>query len=198
MRLVVLGLRMSVGSGRGGLLRTALMSSGAALGVLLVLASLATVSVANAQNERARDRSPVYAVDGEYSSDTDGGSRFDRPAEVGATRLIEIDDAIGHTPLRRIVIGGARADTEVPPGLGRLPAPGEIVVSPALAELIRTDARARERFPQPIVGTIGRAGLIAPNELRAYVASRPTTRVSIHSGRSPGSAGRCGSAGATR
>jgi hypothetical protein len=170
MRLVLLGLRMSVGSGRGGLLRTALMSSGAALGVLLVLASLATASVADAQNARARDRSPVYAPGGEYSSDTDGGSRYDdRPVDTGATRLIQIDDAIGHLPLRRVVIGGAGPGTEVPPGLDRLPAPGEILVSPALAGLIRTDARARERFPQPIVGTIGRAGLVAPNELRAYV-----------------------------
>ncbi|GIJ70128.1 FtsX-like permease family protein [Virgisporangium ochraceum] len=171
MRLVLLGLRMSVGSGRGGLLRAGLMSSGAALGVLLVLACLAAVSVTRAQDERARDRSPVYAADDSgYSTDTDGGSRYtDRPVTAGATRLIEIDDAIGHLPLRRIAIGGATPATELPPGLARFPAPGEIVVSPALAELIRTDARARERFPQPIVGTIGRAGLIAPNELRAYV-----------------------------
>jgi hypothetical protein len=170
MRLVLLGLRMSVGSGRGGMLRTALMSSGAALGVLIVLAALASASVARAQDERARGRSPVYATEGDYSSDTDGGSRYTAdPVVAGATRLIEIDDAIGHTPLRRIAIGGATAGTEVPPGLARLPAPGEIVVSPALAELIRTDVRARERFPQRIIGTIGRKGLIAPNELRAYV-----------------------------
>jgi hypothetical protein len=48
MRWVRLGLRLSVGSGRGGLLRAALMSAGAALGVFVVLASLATVSVAGA------------------------------------------------------------------------------------------------------------------------------------------------------
>ena len=55
-----LGLRLSVGSGRAGLLRTALMSAGAALGVLVVLACLATVSVAEAQHARAEARSPVH------------------------------------------------------------------------------------------------------------------------------------------
>ena len=83
MRLIRLGVRMSVGSGRGGMLRTALMSSGAALGVLIVLAALASVSVANAQDERARGRSPVYAIEGDYSSDTDGGSRYsDKPVDT--------------------------------------------------------------------------------------------------------------------
>ena len=171
MRPVRLGLRLSIGSGRGGLVRTGLMSSGAAIGVLLVLACLAAVSVSAAQNGRAQGRSPVYAADASgYSSDTDGGSRWEEePVRTDRPRLVEIDDAIGHTPLRRVVIGGRMSTTELPPGVARFPAPGEIVVSPALAELIRTDARARERFPQPIVGTIGRAGLVAPNELRAYV-----------------------------
>lgn len=170
MRLINLGLRMSVGSGRGGLVRTALMSSGAALGVLIVLACLATLSVADGQDERARGRSPLFSDEGDYASATDGGSRYtDKPVDAGTTRLIEIDDAIGHTPLRRIAVGGVRPDTQVPPGLARLPAPGEAVVSPALAELIRADARARDRFPQTVIGTIGRPGLVAPNELRAYV-----------------------------
>ena len=173
MRLVLLGLRMSLGSGRSGLLRTALMSSGAALGALVVLACLAAVSVSGAQLDRARDRAPVFAADDSgYSSPVDGGTRYvdpDAPAGPPAPRLIEIDDAIGHTPLRRIAVGGVTPGLEVPPGIARLPAPGEAVVSPALAALIRTDARARERFPQRIVGTIGRAGLVAPNELRAYV-----------------------------
>ena len=60
MRWVRLGLRLSVGSGRAGLLRAALMSAGAAIGVFVVLACLATVSVASAQKDRAEARAPVH------------------------------------------------------------------------------------------------------------------------------------------
>ena len=159
MRWVRLGLRLSVGSGRGGLLRAALMSAGAALGVFVVLASLATVSVAGAQLRRAEARTPVHE-------------------EAGTTglRVIEIDDAIGGRPLRRTVVAGVTAGAPRPPGLSAYPAPGKVVVSPALAQLIRTDPRAGERFPQPVAGTIGPAGLVAPDELRAYVGVPATTR----------------------
>ena len=159
MRWVRLGLRLSVGSGRGGLLRAALMSAGAALGVLVVLASLATVSVASAQLRRAEARTPVHE-------------------EAGTTglRMIEIDDAIGGRPLRRTVVAGVTAEAPRPPGLAAYPAPGTVVVSPALAQLIRTDQRADERFPQPVIGTIGPSGLVAPDELRAYVGVPDTVR----------------------
>jgi hypothetical protein len=53
------------------------------------------------------------------------------------------------------------------------PARDQIVVSPALADLIRTDPRARARFPQVIAGTIGPEGLVAPDELRAWVGVDP-------------------------
>ncbi|MFY1671963.1 FtsX-like permease family protein [Plantactinospora sp. WMMB334] len=157
-RWIWLGLRLSIGSGRGGLLRTALMSSGAALGILLVLASLATVSVAGAQHERAEARTPVR--------DASGSS----PATL---RIHAIEDAIGGRVLRRTAVVGATATSPRPPGVVALPRPGEIVVSPALRDLLATDARAAGRFPQRVVGTIGPAGLLSPDELMAYVGAAP-------------------------
>ncbi|MFC6021013.1 FtsX-like permease family protein [Plantactinospora solaniradicis] len=155
-RWIWLGLRLSIGSGRGGLLRTALMSSGAAIGVLLVLASFATVSVAGAQQERALARTPVW--------DESGAS----PASL---RVSDIEDAIGGRVLRRTVVSGVTATSPHPPGIAALPRPGEIVVSPALRDLLATDSRAAGRFPQRVVGTIGPAGLLAPDELMAYVGA---------------------------
>jgi hypothetical protein len=165
MRWVRLGLRLSVGSGRGGLVRAALMSAGAALGVFVVLASLATASVASAQLRRAEARTPVHE-------------------EAGTTglRMIEIDDAIGGRPLRRTVVAGVTAAAPRPPGLAAYPAPGKVVVSPALAELIATDQRAGERFPQPVIGTIGPSGLVAPDELRAYVGVPDTMGLATDNG----------------
>ncbi|MEN3611101.1 FtsX-like permease family protein [Plantactinospora sp. ZYX-F-223] len=157
-RWIWLGLRLSIGSGRGGLLRTALMSSGAALGVLLVLASLATVSVAGAQHERAEARTPV---------------REEKPASPSALRIYDIEDAVGGRVLRRTAVVGATATSPRPPGVAVLPAPGEMVVSPALRDLLATDPRAAGRFPQRIIGTVGPAGLLAPDELLAYVGAPP-------------------------
>ncbi|MDW5328166.1 FtsX-like permease family protein [Plantactinospora sp. KLBMP9567] len=155
-RWIWLGLRLSIGSGRGGLLRTALMSSGAALGVLLVLASLATVSVAGEQHGRAEARTPV---------------REEKPASPSALRIYDIEDAVGGRVLRRTAVVGATATSPRPPGVAVLPAPGEMVVSPALRDLLATDPRAAGRLPQRVVGTVGPAGLLAPDELLAYVGA---------------------------
>jgi len=155
--MIRLGLRLSLGAGRAGLIRTVLMSSGAALGVFIMLACLASVSVAQAQQRRAEARSPVLVAE-------PAGDRS--PA---ALRLVEINDVVGDRPLRRIAVGGGMPGSPRPPGLAAFPGSGEVVVSPALAALIRSDPRATDRFPQRIVGTIGRDGLVAPDELRAYV-----------------------------
>ncbi|WP_329060085.1 ABC transporter permease [Amycolatopsis sp. NBC_01480] len=61
----------------------------------------------------------------------------------------------------------------LPPGLARVPAPGETILSPALAELLQSDAGTllRPRFPGPVTGTLGRPGLANPDDLRAYVGT---------------------------
>ncbi|GIF78188.1 FtsX-like permease family protein [Asanoa siamensis] len=154
-RWVRLGLRLSLGSGRAGLLRTGLMSTGAALGVFVVLACLATVSVASAQLARAEARTPVHT---------------ERAAS--ALHLLDIDDVIGSRPLRRTAVAGVTAGAPRPPGVAAWPRAGEAVVSPALAALLAEgDPRASERFPQQVVGMIDRTGLVAPDELRAYVGT---------------------------
>jgi hypothetical protein len=74
-----------------------------------------------------------------------------------------------------LVPGGPHAP--VPPGVSRLPGPGEIVLSPALADLLASDEGAllRPRYPQRVVGLIGQDGLSGPNELTFYSgdAARP-------------------------
>ena len=100
IRWLRLGLRLSLGAGRAGLLRTALMSSGAALGVLTVLACLSAVSAATAQQDRAQARTPQYAYPEEGVTAPTG------------LRMKEIDDAIGTRPLRRTAVTGVTAAGE--------------------------------------------------------------------------------------
>ncbi|MFC0529864.1 FtsX-like permease family protein [Phytohabitans kaempferiae] len=151
-RWLWLGVVLSVGSGRTGLLRTVLMASGAAIGVFMVLAGLAGATVAASQRERALARTPAQVEN-----------------SAAELRMLEVEDGIGPRVLRRTAVAGATAGSPRPPGLDAYPDPGELVVSPALADLIRVDPRAADRFPQRIVGLIGPSGLVAPDELRAYV-----------------------------
>jgi hypothetical protein len=165
--MIRLGLRLSLGSGRSGLLRTALMGLGAAIGVLIVLASLSVPTVAAAQQSRAEARNPLYVPQA-------GGPA--RRTDGPGLHMIQIEDAIGTRLLVRIGVRGATPDSPLPPGLASYPAVGELIASPALQRLLADgDPRATERFPQRIVGTIDRAGLVAPDELRAYVGVADTS-----------------------
>ena len=59
----------------------------------------------------------------------------------------------------------------LPPGLGEFPEPGQAVVSPALARLIKSDDRLAQIFPDTRV--IGRAGTVSGTELVAYIRPGP-------------------------
>lgn len=58
-----------------------------------------------------------------------------------------------------------------PPGTDRMPRPGEVWVSPGLAELMRElpAEQLAARFPGKVAGTIGDDGLLFPDELVAVV-----------------------------
>ncbi|WP_069462919.1 FtsX-like permease family protein, partial [Actinacidiphila rubida] len=64
---------------------------------------------------------------------------------------------------------GAKA--AAPPGVAHLPAPGHMVVSPALRRLLAAQPLLRERLPYTIDGPIGHAGLMGPAELYYYAGS---------------------------
>lgn len=63
-------------------------------------------------------------------------------------------------------------DPSVPPGLSRFPEPGEVYVSPEIAELRGSDASIATRFPR-IDGLIGPGGLTGSHELRAITGVEP-------------------------
>jgi hypothetical protein len=62
-----------------------------------------------------------------------------------------------------------------PPGLDRLPGPGEVAVSPALRAALAEAApdELAARFPGTVVATIGADGLASPDELVAVVGASP-------------------------
>lgn len=157
-RDLALGARFAVTGGRSGVLRTLLTAAGVGFGVALLLLA---ASFPNMLFQR-EVRESVRAVDGSE--------------QITAPRPDTFLHLSRNTVYRDDVISGLLLRPEgdappVPPGAEAFPKAGEMLVSPALGELLDSPdgALLRERLPYRVAGTIGEAGLIGPAELR-YVA----------------------------
>jgi hypothetical protein len=76
-------------------------------------------------------------------------------------------DYFGNRAVDRVDLAATGSDSPVPPGLTKLPGPGQYYASPALSRLLRSvpAAELADRFPGTEIGTIGSAALPAPNSL---------------------------------
>ncbi|MFI6770655.1 FtsX-like permease family protein [Streptomyces sp. NPDC050355] len=158
---LALGARFALTGGREGLLRTALTALGVGLGVFVLLLAAAIPQVLHAAVDRKAARTVVPAAEGTGPSD--------RTLLTADLRGAFHDRALGG---RLVQPEGIRAP--VPPGLSRLPGPGELAVSPALAELLASPdgALLKERFAHlRVTARIGDAGLTHPAELSYYQGS---------------------------
>ncbi|GLW89419.1 hypothetical protein Aglo03_02350 [Actinokineospora globicatena] len=82
-----------------------------------------------------------------------------------------------------LVVSGrwVTGDGPAPPGLTRLPGPGELVVSPALARLLSDEPAALARFSGARIGVITPDGLAADGELYFYQGvAGPTSGGAVH------------------
>ncbi|MEU9863904.1 FtsX-like permease family protein [Streptomyces sp. NPDC047971] len=157
-RDLTLGARFAVTGGRQGWIRTALTAVGIGFGVALLLAAASLPDMLFQREVREASRS----VDG---SEQETGPRDDTFLHLGQTTMYRDRSVTG------LLLRPEGARTPLPPGAAKLPANGEMLVSPALRELLDSPdgALLKERIPYKAVGTIGDAGLIGPTELR-YVA----------------------------
>ncbi|MGW0668725.1 ABC transporter permease [Streptomyces sp. NPDC002746] len=171
LRDLALGIRFAAAGGREGWVRTLLTAVGVGIGVALLLTAS---SVPHMLDERsARDQA---------RSETKISESPDASAKKSDSTVLRIEAS---TEFRDRSITGflMRADGAhpvVPPGITALPAPGEMVVSPALEELLDSPGSAllRERLPYKVTGTIAEAGLRSPNELWFYAGSDTLTSAS--------------------
>lgn len=162
MREFLLGLRLLFGSGRGNRSRFLLMTLGGSLGVCCLALVLTIPAILDAHDGRAASRDPrVYAG---------------KP--TGQRTLVqEFRDPHGSRPFGRVFIALGTQDTPAPPpGLSRLPGPGEVYVSPALHDQLQREPGLGGLLPGTEKGLIGAAGLTDPNELYAYIG---TTRAHL-------------------
>jgi len=156
--VIRLGLRLALAGGRGATAMAALTTGAIAAGTALLLLAL-TVS-------------PALHARADRTAWTNQGS--------GAAQsvLVMLDSPITHTIISTstdhyrdsridvVVLAGSGRGAPVPPGMKSLPAPGEVLVSPALAALLRTAPELNGRYGR-VVGPIDDGLLPGPDALVA-------------------------------
>ena len=176
MRDLLLGVRLSIAAGRPGWLRLAMIAAGVGLGVAMLLLVASVPTASGNREQRRSDRGLTHI--------TDKGGLLVRTIE---SRFH--DQAVGGRMVRADGPGAP-----VPPGLPRLPAPGEMFVSPALAELLAGPGGdvLGARWSARVAGSIAPPGLAGPREVYVYVGSgdlaggENTVRISSFGGRPAG------------
>ncbi|MFJ3878650.1 ABC transporter permease [Streptomyces sp. NPDC090077] len=156
-RDLAMGARFALGGGREGWTRTLFTGVGVGLGVALLLITTALPGALTARAERDGARSLL------------GAPKASAPGLD--TLLVARTDMTYHgRDIEGRLLKPEGPDAPLPPGLKAFPAPGELAVSPALEELLRSadGALLRERLDGRIGGVIADAGLTGPAELVFY------------------------------
>ncbi|MFF9775592.1 ABC transporter permease [Streptomyces sp. NPDC013978] len=163
-RDLAMGVRFAFTGGREGWVRALLTAVGVGLGVALLLLTAAVPNVLSARETREEARQ-------------DRGIGYLEPQSKRTDKSLVIADT--DTEYRQEEIRGRLLEPEgagapLPPGVAEFPAPGEMVVSPALSDLLKSDAGKllRERLPYDTVGTVGQDGLIGSTDLVYYAGAK--------------------------
>jgi hypothetical protein len=160
--MIRLGLRLTLGSGREAALRVLVTAVAVALGVGLLLASLAGVNGLHAQTNRG--------------AWLDTSAQASRPTSKSAQLWwLSSTDQFANLAIDRIDVAATGPNAPVPPGLPHLPGPGDYFASPALTTLLRSVPanELRDRYPGRQVGIIGPSALPSPNSLIIVVGHTP-------------------------
>lgn len=159
-RDLALGVRFAFGGGREGWTRTLLTGIGVGLGVALLLVTSAVPSALAARDARGNARQT-------YTSPT-----AEQPGP-GTLLIAEANQSYRSYGVDGRLVQPEGPDAPLPPGVKKFPGAGELVVSPALDRLMKTDEGKllRDRLDGRIVSTIGDAGLVGPGDLYFYAGS---------------------------
>lgn len=160
-RELALGARLALAGGRGAWTRVAMTAVGVGLGVALLLFAASVPQLVAARDERTTARDDLSMT----------GTDLRRGADTLLVAFADTDFRDVRVRGRVLQPEGPRAP--VPPGVGRLPGPGELVVSPRLRGLLTSPEGAllRARLDARIVGTIADAGLEGPGEYVYYAGA---------------------------
>ncbi|MEW2588011.1 FtsX-like permease family protein [Streptomyces virginiae] len=159
-RDLAMGARFAFGGGREGWIRTLLTGVGVGLGVALLLISTAIPGALTARYERGDARSTMH-------SDT-----ADAPGP-DTLLIARIGQTYHHKDIEGHMVRAEGPNAPLPPGLKKIPGPGEMALSPALDALLKSSEGAllRERLDARVSEVVGDPGLVGPGELLFYLGS---------------------------
>jgi len=166
--MIRLGLRLALNSGREAQTRLIVTTLAVAAGVALLLGVLAEFHAFQANSNRT------------CWECTQGSTLPGTLPSRGEAWNYSVDYYQGQT-IERLDVAALGPGAPVPPGISRLPGPGQYLSSPALAQLIRTvpGDELGDRFPGTLAGPIGDAALTGPEELAVYVGYAPSALAQV-------------------
>ncbi|MDQ6728225.1 MAG: ABC transporter permease [Actinomycetota bacterium] len=173
--MIRLGLRLTFNGGKEALARLIVTAAAVALGVGLLLIALSGVNALGAQNGRTawlNTSMPDFRPGPDPSRGPAAGAGSASPDPLWFQLAT---DHFGSATIDRVDVAATGPSSPVPPGLARLPGPGQFYLSPALAKLIRSTPvdQLGNRFPGTPIGTIGPAGLPSPKSLIIVMGHAP-------------------------
>lgn len=159
--MIRLGLRLLVAGGRESVGRLVLIVVAVGIGIGLLLGTLAGLNGVTNQNNR-------------YAWLETGAVR--PPTESHSAPLLWLlrADYYRGTVIGRVDVAAVGPHAPVPPGIPRLPGPGQYFASPALTALLHSvpPDQLADRYPGSEVGTIGSDALPSPDALLIVVGRR--------------------------
>ena len=163
-----LGLQLTLHSGREALVRLAITAAAVAAGVALLLGVLAEFHAFQANASQAC-----------WSCTT--GTPVPSPLPSRGELWSDSVDFYQGQTITRLDVAPLGPGAPVPPGITRLPAPGEYYASPALAALLAAvpAGELADRFPGHLAGTIGAAALNGASDLVIYIGYTPSALAAL-------------------
>ncbi|MBP0448819.1 hypothetical protein J5Y04_04575 [Kitasatospora sp. RG8] len=152
--MIAFSLRLAVSGGREAVARLVIIAAAVAIGVGLLLSTLASINAVGKANERV------------LWTNSGAASRTET-APVDPLWWWDHSDFFDGKEIFQLDVAATGPTAPVPPGLTKLPAPGEYYASPALAELLRKTPAVElgDRFPGRMAGVLGAEALPSPDSL---------------------------------
>ena len=172
--MIRLGFRLLAGGGREPVWRLVVIALAVSIGVGMLLGTLATMNAVGRQNARAGWLASTPAPAGLHPRQANRAGGPPGSAPQRSVWWLVTTDQYGGQLIVRVDLAAAGRNAPVPPGIPRLPGPGQFYASPALARLLRSTPAGElgDRFPGRQVGTIGASGLASPSDLVIVVGHR--------------------------
>ncbi|MER5641456.1 FtsX-like permease family protein [Kitasatospora sp. NPDC002227] len=159
---LALGTRLAFTGGRAALARTLLTAVGVGLGVAMLLLASSVPVLKHHRDDR------IHALRDLLNASADA------PRTPHSLLMTDLGTTYHGREVRGRAVQPDGPGAVLPPGLSHYPAPGELAVSPALAELLTSpDGRllAERIGPHPVTARIAPAGLVGPGDYSFYLGS---------------------------